>query len=201
MFAHDILRATLATSSPSPASAEKQKHFHHHHHHHQQQQQFMSDSDRAAFSPSTTASTVARAGDGVSCAFNLLGSFNSTTGDYSPPPPNQGGWAAGRDSHGMASLRSDGNYDASSRYSHDDHDAGYGQGAREEVRAHHILAVCFCNTLSMYSLRRCSSCKTTRRPWPKRFVYFSRSSPSVPSLPRPPLKRAHSCLACSKTGM
>jgi hypothetical protein len=89
MFAHDILRASLATPSFSPASMDKQKlhphqqHQHHHQHQHQQQ---------AVFSPSSTASTIARAVDGYGRGMNLLGSFDSTTGDYSPPPATSYGY-------------------------------------------------------------------------------------------------------------
>jgi hypothetical protein len=126
MFAHDILRSSLAPS-PSPGNADKDTR--------RLQHKFMSDSNRAGFSPSSTASTVARAGDGFGRGLNLLGSFNSTTGDYSPPSPaNQAAWPPSSQGLDASGLRSDGYLHASSLLGHDD-DADGARGSREEVLA------------------------------------------------------------------
>ncbi len=116
MFAHDILRASLTTPSFSPAPADRDKQ----HYHHQQQ--------RAAFSPSSTASTIARAADGFGRGVNLLGTFDSTTGDYSPPPASShsfDAWAGG-----SAHLRGSETFAASAL---DDDDGGSARGGRDQA--------------------------------------------------------------------
>jgi hypothetical protein len=126
MFAHDILRASLSTPSFSPASASADKR--HYQHHNQQHQHIMPQSSRPSFSPSSTASTVARAGDAFGRGLNLLGSFDSTTGDYSPPAPQ----AQSRDSWGVSSscLRDDDPYAASLM---DDSCVGFAGGGRDDA--------------------------------------------------------------------
>lgn len=125
MFAHDILRASLSTPSFSPASADKR----HYHHHNQHPQHMAQQSSRPSFSPSSTASTVPRAGDAFGRGFNLLGSFDSTTGEYSPPAPP----AQSRDSWGLSAscLRDDDPRAAS--WADDAHHVGAAGGGRDDA--------------------------------------------------------------------
>jgi hypothetical protein len=128
MFAHDILRASLSTPSFSPASASASADKRHYHHHNQHPQHIAQQSSRPSFSPSSTASTVPRAGDAFGRGSNLLGSFDSTTGEYSPPAPQ----GQSRDSWGLSSscLRDD---DAHAASWADDAHAGVAGGGRDEA--------------------------------------------------------------------